>query len=384
MRKLLLSLALALVSTAAVAAPSAKFVYRTNSGNGQPSLVVTGRDLYDSSVFRLRVTDRLTGDSGWYTSNSGKTQWDVQNGKLNMTLQQSILVPGFVIELRTYTADGRRTHSFAKRIPCRPDDYSATFADEIWLYDGEQIGSVGECGGTPQPPPPPPPPQLTCSTDVRLVDGARTQAGVFVACSEGIGADVRVYNSDNGNLLCSNNRFYATPGQASACSFARNPEYKVAYLVEIRTADGQLLTRRDLLPKDATYRHAPRGSYSHGLSIVAEKKRKLLGRGFYWPVTISAQVTDSDVDASEGRALIKVELVLVANGAERVLKSTNVNSGSTASFSVEHEYVDPFFGQPKHVGDLDHGLNRLKVRVWDAYQGQSYVDLQDVSVQVNE
>ncbi|MEQ1875736.1 MAG: hypothetical protein ABL958_03760 [Bdellovibrionia bacterium] len=393
--KILMSLAALLVSASAFAAPSAKFVYRSNISNGQPSLHVSGRDLYDSDVYRLRVTDSLTGDSGWYTSNSGKTQWDLQNGNLTMQLQQSILVPGFVIELRTYRKDAygqiRKTHSFAKRIPCRPDQYASVFADEIWIYDGEQIGNAGECNviNPPSPPPPPPPPPptptpLTCSVDVRVTDQSRVLGAFRVACSEAVGTDVRIYNSDNGSILCSNPRFYASPMLATACTFNRNPNVKLPYMIEIRTATGELFTRRDVLVKDPTWAYQPEGAYSHGLTVVTEKKKKALGRGFYWPAKITARVSDGDVDPSEGNSRIKVELVLIDGGGERVLKTAFSNSQAQVSFEVEHEYVDPFFGQPKHRGDLNHGDNRLRIRVWDAYEGQGHIDLPEVHVQVNE
>ena len=213
---------------------------------------------------------------------------------------------------------------------------------------------------------------------------ARTQAGLLVACSEGVGTDVRLYNSENGTLLCNNGRFYASPSLATACTFNRNPYQKLSYLIEIRTSTGELFTRRDILVKDPSWQYAPQGTYGHALTITTEKKKKAFGRGFYWPATIRARVSDGDVDPTEGKSYIKVDLVIMENGGERVLKTAYSNSLSEVAFEVEHEFVDPFFGQPKHRGDLNHGENRLKVRVWDAYEGQSHVDLGEIRVHVNE
>jgi hypothetical protein len=120
------------------------------------------------------------------------------------------------------------------------------------------------------------------------------------------------------------------------------------------------------------------------LNLSAPKKKKAFGRGWYWPATISGNAYDADVDASEGQARIKVELIALVNGGEQVLKTANVNSTGNYSFTVEHELVDPFFGQPKRRGELQQGENRLKVRVWDAYEGKTYVDLPEVRVTVQD
>ncbi|HEX4924955.1 MAG TPA: hypothetical protein VFV50_12755, partial [Bdellovibrionales bacterium] len=373
MMKLLLALTL-MVSIDAQAAPSAKFYLRNNIVNGEPELVVQGRDLCDSDTYRIRVSDSLTGDSGWYMSNSGRTSWGIHACTFSMQLSQKILIGGNILELRTYRTDlngnRRKTHSFVRVIPCDHRDFGAAFLESVWIYDNESV-ELPDCRRVVTPTPEP----LRCRSEVRVSSESRSRAGLLVACSEAVGSDVRIYNHENGNLLCKNERFYATRSLATACTFARDPMAKLSYLVEIRTGRGELLSQKDILVKDPSYLHEPEGDYKHGSSITPPKKKKLFGRGFYWPVTINGVVSDADVDPSEGKARIKVELIMLYDSGERVLKTATVNSRAEFAFSIEHEYRDPFFGQPKRRGELQQGTNRLFVRVWDAYEGNSRVDL---------
>lgn len=385
MLKVLAALVSVCVSASAYAAPSVRFYLRNNIVNDEPEFVVQGRDLCDSDTFRLRVTDAVNSDTGWYRSNSGRTSWGIQACTLSMQLSQKVLVGGNVLELRTYRTDlngnMRKTHSFMKFIPCDARGLGAVFSDRVWIYDGDNVMPV-DCGRIVTPTPTPTP--LSCKADVRVSNESRSRAGLLVSCSEATGTDVRIYNHENGNLLCKNERFYATQNLATACTFNRDPLRKLAYLVEIRTGRGELLTSKDTLVKDASYLHDPEGEYKHGRALTPPKKKKLFGRGFYWPVKIHGLVADADVDPSEGKARIKVELIALVDGGERVLKTTYVNSRSEFAFDIEHEYLDPFFGQPKRRGELQQGTNRLLVRVWDAYDGSSHTDLPDVTVEVKD
>lgn len=90
--------------------------------NSNAQLVLKGRELCDSETFKIRIIqDTLFGeDRDWYTSHSGKTEWDINNCAINMTLNEEIsdqlLFPGTRLEVRTYAASGRKTHTFSYRV----------------------------------------------------------------------------------------------------------------------------------------------------------------------------------------------------------------------------------------------------------------------------
>jgi hypothetical protein len=379
-----------LCSSIALARPSAYFSYALNS-QGEPQLKVRGVDLcdpYGEATFRIRVTDDLTGDSGWYTSERGNTQWPVNKNActVNMFLARKYLLPGKTLELRTYAGSGRRMHSFSVTIPCEESRWVAAFSDSV-VYETEVARPIS-CGGQQQPPvyqPPQQPPQqptLSCNASVGTDSRNPNVAKAYVNCNQNTGAAVSVFGPQ-GSLLCENQRFFATTLDGEVCSFNRDRSHRLDYKIKVYAADSGALigSTEGTVVKDATYFYPPQGTLVSDRFVQPVTQNKALGRGQYWDVSVKALVADGDVDPSENQRLIKVELIEVINGGEKVIKSDMANSGQTVQFSLEHEYVVPkLIGKPHESGDLHRGSNTLKVRVWDAYQGNVHVDLPEVTV----
>lgn len=366
-----------LCSSIAFATPSAYFSYALNS-QGEPQLKVRGVELCDSQTFRIRVTDDLTGDSGWYKSERGNTEWQVNNRActLNMFLAKKYLVPGYTLEVRTYAANGRRLHSFSTTIPCEESRWVTEFSDRA-VYETVVARPIS-CGG----PIGQQPPVVTCDVDVKPSPQNRDLGQVYVSCNEPMGVIVNAYGV-NGNVLCSNPRFFANPNAAEVCYFNRDRSRKLQYRVDVNSAaTGALVgSYAGTLLKEATYFYPPQGTLVSERYVQPPTQNKALGRGLYWDVSVKALVADGDVDPSENQRLIKVELIEVINGVEKVIKSDLANSGQTVEFKLEHEYVVPkLIGKPHEAGDLRRGTNTLKVRVWDAYQGSSKIDLPEITV----
>jgi len=373
------------VSSAEAATPRIQLNYKLNVEN-EPIFSVRGENLLDSDVYRIRVTDNLMGETGWYKSKTGNIEWDInQNtGKFYIQLSDSLLQYGYVFEIRTYRFSGAQyieTHRFRVGVPCDRNSFYDVFSDTIWVYESNQYSYRNCHDPIPEPTPVPLAPTQSCYVDAKA-NGDRSN--ILVKCNLATGADVRVYQQSTGNLLCQENR-YLTSSYTVACAVTRSPYQRSDYLIEIRTANGELFSAKQTVVKDPTYNHKPSGQYQQGLNIVPTKEEKWFGRGYYWQASISAVVTDDDVDSSEGRPHVKVELILLKDGAEKVISYSHVNTGGTAQFALEHQYIKPkLFGKPRHTGNIDMGQNVLKIRIWDAYDGKNYVDLDEVTVDVHE
>ena len=355
-----------------------------------------GAGLCDSDTFRIRVIDSLNGDSGWYVSGSGKTEWNVDRKKngdcgFNFQLSKKVLVPGYVLQAVTY-ANGRRTHQMSKALPCELSParlvlvFNGDFEFDVVL---EQPMSCGSTGGRdpfprrepsyPRPQPMPEEPQQNCSSTVFTT--SPTDVAVNVSCRLPDYVSVRLLDTQ-GLVLCGNVSFQAGVTPARACTASvRNPNVRLPYRLEVMTTKREYFNTSGMIVKDASFNAKPFGEYLMGTNLSPGAKDKNFGRGEYWDVSISAKVQDADVDASENQALIKVELIDLSNG--KAIRSAMVNTGRTVQFDLEHEHVKPIFGKRKHTGDLSMGSNQLVVRIWDAYNGGTYVDLPVVNVNIN-
>jgi hypothetical protein len=241
------------------------------------------------------------------------------------------------------------------------------------------------------PPPPPPqdlppqnlPPPPTCSASVAVPRDNRNVATVVVSCSEQMGVSVAVFEVGTGRLLCDNGRFFAANFEGGACSFPREKARRLDYKIRVNAVpSGALMVDQGgTVTKDPTFNYPPQGRLVSSAYLKPASQKKALGRGLFWDAIVKVYVSDADVDPTEGRALIKVEIVDTTGGTEKVLDSTMANSDQAVEFKVEHEHVEPLaFGKPHESGALKMGHNTLKVRVYDAYQESSRIELPEISV----
>src|SRR4051812_411341 len=122
MKRFLLSLTLFIALTSSVFAYGRPSLNINYDASGEGRMMLEGHNLCDSNTFRIRIVDSLTGDSGWYTSARGNTEWAISRTregdcKISMQLSKRVLIPGYVFQAVTY-ADGRRMHQLSKTIPC--------------------------------------------------------------------------------------------------------------------------------------------------------------------------------------------------------------------------------------------------------------------------
>jgi hypothetical protein len=235
------------------------------------------------------------------------------------------------------------------------------------------------------PPPPPPdiPPPPTCSASVEVPRSNPNVAMVVVSCSEQMGVAISAFEANDGRLLCDNSRFFASVGESSACSFPRNKTRRLDYKIKVNAVpSGVLMVDTDgTVIKDPTFNFPPQGRLVSNAFLKPAKQQKRMHNGFFWDAIVKVYVSDADVDPTEGKALIKVEIVDTTDGTEKVLDSQMANSDQAVEFKVEHEHLDPLmFGKPHESGKLKMGRNTLKVRVYDAYQDSAHIDLPEVTV----
>lgn len=379
--KSLFLLGLLLVGISSWASPSVNFKWIRNS-SGDYQLAISGRDLCDSAKFRIRVTSLRSDETDWYTSRSGKSEWQIEKcGIKTMMLNKDVMTPGHILEVRTYTYQGNRNHSFRKTIPCEESDWGSAFSGQD-VYEGAtaQLASCGSGPRPPMPPIPPPRPQptsnLECSQSAMTPTSNSQLVRVSVRCNffTPVRVSVRQISSVGSPLgqVCSK-MITAQDTPQLACSLTRDPNSTFLYKVVLSKAGSneEILNERGMVFKMPTYSYPADGRVVSDRYITPKSKRRPLGNGIYWSIPISVRVQDDDLSYLEQRKLIKVVARVTNANGERELETMYGNTGDVLEFNLSHHYIEPIiFGKPHHSNEgFILGDNKVTFEIYDAYDG---------------
>jgi hypothetical protein len=386
--QVLLVLAGMFLTLSAWATPTVSFKWIANS-NGDYQLAISGRDLCDSAKFKIRVTNMRSDDIEWYTSRAGKSEWPIENcGIKTMMLNKDVMRPGHVLEVRTYTYQGNKNHSFRKTIPCNEWDWGNAFSGQD-IYDGTSA-QLASCGNTPRPPVPPipprpqPPTQLECKQMASTIYPGSTSVQVLVSCNylTPVRVSVRQLSSLGSPIGQTCTKFVnAQESPQTACQMYRDPVNTFFYQVVMSKVGSseEILNDRGMVFKVPTYNYPPMGQIVSDRYLNPPSRPRILGNGKYWPFTVSVRVEDGDLNFMEQRKLIKVVARVSNSSGEKVLMTMYGNTGDTLSFELSHTFIDPIiFGAPRHSNEgFILGENKVTFEIYDAYDGMKPMRIAD-------
>lgn len=241
-------------------------------------------------------------------------------------------------------------------------------------------------------------PQQSCSVSSKVNEEfSRGAVNISARCSLTETVDIiimqgdRILNKDKTRVSLAANLAAELP------AIPRNSQVSNVYEVEIRKLNGSTLLKQNItVLKDPSFHHNPDGRYKTELKITPKEEETTVFRGVYWEAKISATITDRDIEDNFPQDAILVQLIKVSKDqsgnvvSEKVVDgysySFNVSTGREVSFKVSAKFEQPRLIGKNHWDQdsvLQKGNNYFKIRIYDAFQKEKHVDLDEVDVLVN-
>lgn len=348
-----------------------------------------------AKTFSIGVYDTQSGESNWYVSKAGKSEWNVNSQKCNTNqeISHDLLQYGKVIEVRAYDSYGRTLDRYFANIPC--EEKMAITQDGLDILMGTATTtSALVCGNAKSdavvvkdrteetivlPTPPPPPTLQSCALSASVNKFDSSIVEVKASCNISGVAYLRM--NINGRSVIS--RYVDVFDRTSMIAVvARNPYKSMAYEILLTDQYGKTLSSvSNTILSDPTFDSMVTGSYQTSASQLATVEKDSFGEGLSYSAVISLKV--EDLDLKDARREIRVELIDSQTGKIVYDGIRNVTSGETVVFGVHGRFEDNFFG---NYWDLNYtlkpGKNSFFVRVYDAFHPNNYVDLKTVTVMV--
>lgn len=241
-------------------------------------------------------------------------------------------------------------------------------------------------------------PQQSCSVSSKVNEEfSRGAVNISARCSLTETVDIiimqgdRILNKDKTRVSLGANLTAELP------AIPRNSQASNVYEVEIRKLDGHSILKQNLtVLKDPSFNHNPEGRYKTEMKITPKEEETTVFRGVYWEAKIAANIIDQDIEDHFPQSAILVQLIKVLKDqsgnvvSEKVVDgysySLNVSTGRDVSFTVSAKFEQPrLFGKNHWDKDsaLQKGNNYFKIRIYDAFQKEKHIDLDEVDVLVN-
>jgi hypothetical protein len=331
-----------------------------------------------------------------YVSKAGNSEWKVSKScTINQQLENALLEPGKALKVQTYSQYGQELERFYIQIPCdrafgtTVAEYplstvitvteatvcDAAGSDVAVVKDVEQDKAVIER------------PQIvqSCSISAGVNESSREYIAVKLNCAQNDRIEVNLLNSE-GSVVRS--KIVDTrSNQARLLNFnGRDPNYSLSLTVAIKSYGYNYSNKKNVrIEKDPTNFAQVKMKLLTPQSVSAMEESKKFGRGFYYSSNIKAVVSDADLEADGRQAEIRVQLINTTNDRFDILSERNVTTGFTLDFTVDGQYIMPkWFGDNHWDEDyiLRAGVNTFKIRVFEAYSQDKYIDSETISVSV--
>ena len=168
----------------------------------------------------------------------------------------------------------------------------------------------------------------------------------------------------------------------------------ISLVADLEPIDGskRALSVRGQLVKPPTYSYAPQIRISElNRHITASTQRYRFGRGATYAATVSLHIFDGDDDTylftgspEGGPGPLTLHVIAIADdGSETVVKREKVlNAMNTGIELAHHHFTKGLLRSESRSGELNPGVNRVKFRVYDAYDGELYTDSDIVEILV--
>ncbi|MBY0386394.1 hypothetical protein K2X05_14660 [bacterium] len=408
--KIGLFLAAGLLSFATSYAGQIKFKFQEAS-NGVIQFRLLGSNLCDyGKATSFTMTKGYVGQGSQfvresqYVSKSGNDTWAVSKScTINQQLTNDLLQPGKALKVETY-GDNGALERFYIQIPCEKE--FGTYAEE-YLFStditqvsatvcdsaGSDVAVVKDVEKDTVTIPTQPvivteqPKNQYCSSIVSVDEMNRSLINVKLGCTYKDRLHVMILA--NGNLVYEQfvnitnstyNKQLIT--QLRGRNFIKRAEFEVRME---STKYGTSRVDKQSVEKDPTFFSRVSQTMNTPLFVKPVAQEKSLGRGFYFETSIEVFVKDMDIDKSHPESQILVQLINTTNGQFTVINERRVSTEENVSFQLDGQYVVPLvFGSAYWDTDyvLQSGKNTFKVRVFDAYQNEKFLDSEEISIQL--